>query len=301
MSELATRGNTLPTNVEEVKRFLAETTDVRDVNQLHDLAAAAQRYAQTQEAQNYAFEARVWTANRMGELLKADPELGRGKSARLALLFPHLSQDARKNLSRRCQRINDIPDELLAERIATKVASGDPTLASLLSTAHVGQNSGDNEWYTPSAFITAANEVMGGIDLDPASTAAANEIVGATQFFTEADGALEREWQGRVWMNPPYARPLIDKFCAKLTESYSSGSVTQACVLVNNATETGWFHALAEVATALCFPRGRVKFWHPEKESFPLQGQAVIYFGDSGDRSDTFRAGFLQFGFTVTC
>ena len=161
--------------------------------------------------------------------------------------------------------------------------------------AHVSANTGDNEWYTPAAYIAAAVAVMGGIDLDPASTAEANEVVGAAKFFTEKDNALQQRWQGRVWLNPPYARPLIDNFCAKLTEEYAGGNVTQAITLTNNATETGWFHALAEVGAAICFPRHRVKFWHPGKESAtPLQGQACVYFGED---IPVFRREFLQFGF----
>ena len=165
------------------------------------------------------------------------------------------------------------------------------------SGAHVSNNSGENEWYTPVEYIEAARAVMGTIDLDPASTAEANAIVGAATFYTVADDGLAQAWVGRVWMNPPYARPLIDDFCGKLADNYAQGDVTEACVLVNNATDTGWFHALAEVSAAICFPRGRVKFWHPERESAPLQGQAVIYMGP---RIQPFRTWFTEFGFTVT-
>lgn len=58
-------------------------------------------------------------------------------------------------------------------------------------------------WFTPPEIIKRVHAVMGGIDLDPASCAKANEIVGAKQFFTAADDALNRPWRGRVFVNPP--------------------------------------------------------------------------------------------------
>jgi phage N-6-adenine-methyltransferase len=238
--------------------------------------------------------ARRYLEIRRGELL-GKAEMGRpGTHSKSS----HASELLQKDLRHRLRQLaSDKPRamEVLREAIDAEQV----TRAALLKAihgAHVGANAGDNEWYTPAEYTKAATAVMGGIDLDPASSQEANAIVGAAEFFTEEDDGLAEDWHGRVWMNPPYARPLIDRFCERLADSYGEGDVTEACALVNNATETAWFHSLAFRAAAMCFPRGRVKFWHPRKESAPLQGQAVVYFGPN---VAGFRREFATFGFTV--
>ncbi len=79
------------------------------------------------------------------------------------------------------------------------------------------------EWYTPGEYVEAARAVLGGIDLDPASSELANETVRATEFFTEEDDGLSRQWRGRVWLNPPYGR-LCPGFVAKLSAEYEGGA-----------------------------------------------------------------------------
>lgn len=160
---------------------------------------------------------------------------------------------------------------------------------------HVSKNTGENEWYTPEKFIKSAKLVMGSIDLDPASSEQANAIVKAETYFTKEDNGIDQEWNGNIWMNPPYDKQ-IKQFAKKTKEDRESYS--QLIALVNNATETGWFFDFVSVASAICFPSARIKFLDPQGiPGTPLQGQAIIYIGEDTDK---FRGEFSQYGFICT-
>lgn len=148
------------------------------------------------------------------------------------------------------------------------------------TTAHVGQNTGVPEWYTPPNIIQSARSVLRLIELDPASSAKAQETVQAKKFYTIEEDGLAQDWRGIVWLNPPYTAGTVDKFVEKLCQHFESGEVESAILLVNNATETTWFQRAACVARVICFPEKRIRFLDAEgKPGAPLQGQAILYFG----------------------
>lgn len=147
--------------------------------------------------------------------------------------------------------------------------------------AHVAHNSGENEWYTPSIYIESARAVLGVIDCDPASCELANRTVQASSYYTKETDGLSKRWFGNVWMNPPYAQPLMSQFAEAVSSKFDAGEIAAAIVLVNNATETAWFQRMLQSCNAVCFVKSRIKFidQNGRPSGAPLQGQAFIYFG----------------------
>jgi ParB family chromosome partitioning protein len=162
---------------------------------------------------------------------------------------------------------------------------------------HRTLGTGENEWYTPSEYIEMARLVMGGIDLDPASSEAANATVKASRIFTAEDDGLTKDWSGKVWMNPPYSRDLMPAFVEKLSQSFIDGSIESAVMLSHNNTDTRWFHRVSEVALAICFPKTRIRFYRGDEVAAPTNGQAFFYLGNN---PELFAEKFSEIGLVVT-
>lgn len=297
--------------LDKAKAQIAIVETVSEVKDIRDKAEALRVYhkqvGEGLEIQNRCAEIKIRAERRAGEILMSMEKATGGQ--------PYQSQDGTgsqstptladigvtRNQSSNWQSIAKIEEEAFEDKF-DEIREAEREITSVefvraAKVAHVGHNSGDNEWFTPENYAEAARRAMGRIDLDPASTEEANKVIRASRFFDAEIDGLSQPWKGRVWMNPPYAQPLIEHFITKMADKYKDGEVKEACVLVNNATETGWFQEIADASSAICFPCGRVKFWHPEKKSAPLQGQAVLYLGKNVDR---FREAFHVFGFVCT-
>ncbi len=126
------------------------------------------------------------------------------------------------------------------------------------------------EWYSPSDYVEAAREVMGGIDLDPASHEEANRTVKAARFFTAQDDGLTRPWKGRIWLNPPGGS--VREFWLKLMAEHETGQVEQAIwlgysieqlqTLQDDPTPLLYLDrpAYSPLDFTLCVPRRRIAF-----------------------------------------
>jgi hypothetical protein len=142
---------------------------------------------------------------------------------------------------------------------------------------------GSPEWYTPPEVIALEREVLGTIDLDPASCAEAQKTVQATRYYTTLEDGLRQPWYRNIHLNPPFDD--VARWGGKLLTELDAGRATAAIMITNNNTEADWFQTLAARAQLLCFPDGRLHFSHPEgKKSNTAQGQAIFYFGPHPER-----------------
>ena len=162
---------------------------------------------------------------------------------------------------------------------------------------HIARSTGNNEWYTPHHIIDRVRRVMGGIDYDPASCDVAQEYIQAGIYHTIDDDGLNQEWSGRVFMNPPYARPLTQRFVKHLLRS---DKVTEYITLTNDSTDTRWAHLLMNDAYFICFLKGRIQFLSGNadlKPGSPLRGTMICYRGKNHRR---FYEEFFELGVVLS-
>lgn len=143
----------------------------------------------------------------------------------------------------------------------------------------INQTSGDVEIYTPENIIEAARRTLGTIDLDPASSAAANERVRATRFFTKEDDGLSQPWSGRVWLNHPFSREFNKKWVAKAEQETTSGRVSALCMICFASTSEAWFRPLLRYPQ--CFLSPRTNYLRPDGTIYRgvTKGSVVTYMG----------------------
>jgi hypothetical protein len=289
--------------ISEAMKALVAAKTLDDVLQIRDQAEALRVYikaaSDSLEAANAASEIKLRAERKAGEMLaEVTGGSGRKEKSHDATFLSDLgvSRDQSSRWQRQARVEDDDFEAYLrdCQKHAREVTQAG--LLKLANGAHVSNNSGNSEWYTPQKYADAVHEVMGFIDTDPCSCEVANDTVRAAEFYTVEQDGLQQEWHGCVYVNPPYGDGTVEEFAVKMLLELDKGRTTQAIFLVNNCTETRWFQTLICHAAGVCFPCGRISFWSPDRQSkTPLQGQAILYFGQNAKR---FKRVFSSIGFT---
>ena len=146
-----------------------------------------------------------------------------------------------------------------------------------------------NEWYTPKYIFDALGETF---NLDVACPIEGPRHTPANSFYSER--ALDREWTGFVWMNPPFGHQATKrKWLAKFFQ-HGNG-----IALLPDRTSAPWWQEFAPMADAVLFVAPKVKFERPDG-SLGLQpgtGTTLFAAGSRG-KAALLRASSLGYSFT---
>lgn len=114
---------------------------------------------------------------------------------------------------------------------------------------HESANMRTDEWLTPPEIL----KPLGEFDLDPCSPVIRPWSTAAVH-YTIDDNGLEKDWFGRVWLNPPYGRGILP-WMKKMAEH------ARGIALIYARTETEFFQRYVfEAADSILFLEGRVRF-----------------------------------------
>lgn len=130
--------------------------------------------------------------------------------------------------------------------------------------------SNSEEWGTPQELFNRLNKEFN-FTLD---ICASKENAKCPKYYTKEEDALEQEWGGVIWMNPPYGRQ-IGNWVKKARDAATQGKATVVCLLPAR-TDTAWWHDYVMKADEIRLIRGRLKFGDG-KGSAPFPSAVVVF------------------------
>lgn len=134
----------------------------------------------------------------------------------------------------------------------------------------IGKN---DEWLTPPNII----EQLGTFDTDPCN-AVNNPFTTAIRSYTE--GGLEKQWFGRVWLNPPFNRYERPLWMQKMADH------NDGIMLVPAACETDAFYQhVWGKASGILFLKGRPHFHYISGERAKANSGCTICLVSYGSKN----------------
>ena len=171
--------------------------------------------------------------------------------------------------------------------------------------SNVQHSSRSDMWYSPLSVIMLAQQVLGHIDLDPASDEHGNARVGAQYFITREQDGLVSPWiPGTIFLNPPGGklknRSIAALFWWKLMTHLESGQLTHGIFMgfsVEQLAVTQKYHSLSMLDFPICVPRDRIHFDGVDAAAqAPSHSNVIVYVPGTTDKTDLFVETFSKLG-----
>lgn len=156
--------------------------------------------------------------------------------------------------------------------------------------SHQSARMKSDEWLTPPEILNA----LGRFDLDPCAPLTRPWDT-AAEHFSVLDDGLNREWGGRIWLNPPFGREAV-KWLRKLARHGDGIALIPARTETKMFYETVWGQA-----DAVCFLKGRPHFHHVDGSRAKANSGAPIVFVAYGAQNvKTLRTSGLGFTLAIS-
>lgn len=178
-------------------------------------------------------------------------------------------------------------------------------------TTNILHSSASQEHPTPPEICYAAREVLGRVQLDPATSPEFNHHLCADRIFTRESNGLAHPWWGTVFLNPP-GGALTGEEDAPIRERWQTGSravawwrklvtecdkpapddVTAAIFvgftleILQSAQDPAW---LSPMHFPFCVPAKRLRFGGDQ----PTHANVIVYIGPAVEK---FVSVFSEFG-----
>lgn len=145
-------------------------------------------------------------------------------------------------------------------------------------------SSDSDEWQTPSEVYDYLHTLYD-FTLDAAASHSNHKC---SNYYTLADDALLQDWNGRVFLNPPYSKGKQGDFLHKaIAELKHNPKCELVVALIPARTDTKcWHEVVFEYASEIIFIKGRLKFQNPSGTSrgsatFPSCVVVFKHFADT--------------------
>lgn len=134
-----------------------------------------------------------------------------------------------------------------------------------------------DEYYTPKHII----EALGHFDLDPA-TPEKSRWRTADVMYTKKDDGLKQEWFGRVFLNPPYSRPLVNQFMEKMA-AHGNG----IALIVPKLGTKMFRDIIYPSCSAIYILSERIKFYDEDwvQQKSPICQSMLVAFGEENKKA----------------